>query len=662
MCAGAACFDNSYEKDGICPACAVQSTYIMKTNYAKRLLALLLCSVFLAASFCVPSVKLDVAAAESITISGKCPYKLENGYLKGIDQGTTVGELLYFWSSATVKSISGKALSATDLVGTGSTLTVGNASAVIIVDGDANGDGLLSSADTEIAKALLVNSEASAQYGFIVSELTGDGVISTADYLKLKHIKACKLLVQTAPATVSVPNLTGMSESEAKTALQKLGLVADVRYTTAGTAGTVAYQKISAGTTAGEGASISFVVTTDGMYVPINYDKMKGIWLYQYTTGTSLFKQSSNQRSESSYRSAVSAVVNNMSKDGFNTVFLQVRPYGDSLYPDSVYPPSPYVTSGSATNYSRSFAYDPLEIFCEIAHEKGISVHAWLNPMRLMTTGTISTVPTSYKIGQWYNDSSKRGDYIVSYGSRYYLNPAYAETRQLVVDGCLEICQNYDIDGIHFDDYFYISIDDESSDLAFDQTAFNKLGTGWGSAYDLDVRKAWRRNNVNLLLSEIFTAIKAYDERIIFGISPAGNISNNQTGYLCADVKTWCSKPGYIDYIAPQVYWSFSHSADYAKFDICTDSWADLVTCDSVKLIIGMGIYRASNPSYSSTDPDWYNRRDNIKRMLEYTKAHDKCDGWIMFHYENIYNIPDGSYATTMTEELNNFLPLVPTW
>lgn len=623
-----------------------------------------LCLLMLAVA-CVPASggAATAASAAGFSVPGNCSFNVDGEYVKNVELGTTVGEFLYFWNGASMKDINGKTLSAGDVVGTGATLTVGGSTVTVIVNGDADGDGVSTSADAAIAKSLLMNSGDSTKYGFIASELTGDGVITTADYLKLKHAKDCGLLVQSAPSTVKVPNLVGQTEAAAKEALQRLGLSPDVRYTTQGTAGQVVYQKTAPGATAGEGAKICFAVAADNSkYTPLNYESMKGIWLHQYTASTSLFKNGSKQRDESSYRQLVQRVASNMSKDGFNTVFLQVRPYGDSLYPSSVYPPSPYATSVSS-GYNGTFTYDPLEVFIEEAHKKGISVHAWLNPMRLMTSMT--TISKNYRLGQWYADSSKNGEYIVYYNGRYYLNPAYPEARQLVVDGCMEICENYDIDGIHFDDYFYIDISDTNKDLAFDQGAFDKYGSGWGSSSSLSVRKEWRRNNVNTLLKEIFSAIKAYDSRILFGVSPAGNIDNNQTGYLCADVRTWCSTPGYIDYIAPQVYWSFSwkssSGATFAAFDKCCNSWSNLVTCKDVRLIIGIGIYRATE-GYSSTDPDWYNKKDNVKRMLEYTKQMDKCTGWIMFKYENIYNILSSGYSTQMTEELNNFLPLVPTW
>ncbi len=640
----------------------------MKNTKLFKALAIVLASVlFLGGFYVAPqevATSLVVAAAdEEFTVPSRCPYVLDGEYLKGVELNTTVGELLFYYNGkeAVVADDEGNALEAGEKLATGYTFTVGGATVTLVVTGDADGDGVGSDADVEIAKAILVNAAGTSSYAEIATELTGDGIISSADYLTMKYLKDCQLLVQSAPSTVNVPNLSGMSEAEAKAALEEAGFVADVRYTFAGTQGTVAYQKVEAGYKAGEGATISFVVTSNGKYVPLNYDRVKGLWLYQYTTYTSLFKNGSSQRDEASYRQLVQRVVNNMATDGFNTVYLQMRPYGDALYPSEVYPPSPYVCNGSG--YNGSFAYDPLEIFLEIAHASDISVQAWLNPMRLMTTSAMAGVSSKYRLGQWYSDSSKNGTYIVANGGRYYLNPAYPETRQLVTDGIMEICENYDIDGIHFDDYFYISIDSESTDLAFDQAAFNQYGSSYGSASSLSVRKNFRRAQVNTLLREIYSAIKEYDEDIIFGISPAGNISNNQTGYLCADVYTWCSTPGYVDYIAPQVYWSFEHSWDQARFDICTNNWADLCTTDEVDLIIGIATYQGENGvSYSSSDPGWYNNNDNIARMLNFLKNHDRASGWIMFKYESTYNIHSDGYTSSFSEEINNYIGLVKNW
>ncbi len=385
-------------------------------------------------------------------------------------------------------------------------------------------------------------------------------------------------------------------------------------------------------------------------YTPLNYEEMKGIWLYQYR-GECIFRTNGDQRDEADFRAKAEKVCSNLARDGYNTLFLQVRPYGDSFYPSEFYCPTAFVVE----DYTDTFDYDPLEIFVEYAHKYNVSIHAWLNPMRLMTTKQIVTVPDNYKIKQWFKD--KNGDYLTNIGGRYYLNPAYAETRQLIIDGALEICKNYDIDGIHFDDYFYVSIDNLKQDLAFDQIAYDAQNPD--GAQTLDARKEWRRQNVNTLVKDLFSAIKAHNEGILFGISPAGNIDNNQTGYLCADVKTWCSTPGYIDYIAPQVYWSFDYKASFAKFNICTVNWARLVTCDQVDLVIGMPLYKTERPSNSETDPGFFLYKDNIKRMLEFLNGFAKDDGWIMFDYETLYDINTGEYNPLIEEERENFLPLL---
>ncbi len=629
----------------------------------KQLLLFLLSVMFIVGS--IPAISgSQTAKAASLSLPADSSFVIDGGYLKNLEVGTTVGELAYLFEADVTAKHGNATLKASDTLSTGDKITALGTTLTVIVSSDANGDGVNNASDTDVISRILSAGKTASDVEKLVVDANGDGYITTSDYFAIKFYEDIKLLACIAPATVKVPSLDGMSEAEAVAALEKEGLVADVRYTTEGTEGEVSYQKTAVGTTVGEGASIVVVVSAASkLYKPLNYDNMKAIWFYQYSSSGTIWKASSSaQRPETTFRTYFTQMINNLVRDGYNTLFVQVRPYGDALYPSAVYPASPYASnkSGYGGNAS-SFSYDPLKIMTEIAHAKGISLHAWLNPMRLMTTGGMSAVSTEFRLGQWYSDTSKRGDYIVASGGRYYLNPAHPETRQLVVDGVMEICKNYDIDGIHFDDYFYISIDSESTDLAFDQKSFDKYSPG--SPQTLEFRKAWRRNNVNKLLEEIYDAIDAYDGRILFGISPAGNIDNNQTGYLCADVKKWCSSTGYIDYIAPQVYWSFDYSWNPAKFNICCDNWAKLVTSSSVRLIIGMAPYRCVNPTYSSTDPGWYNYRDNMKRMLQYTDNMAKCTGWIMFEYKSIYNLySEGSYNSGMLTETNNMLPYIKSW
>jgi len=390
---------------------------------------------------------------------------------------------------------------------------------------------------------------------------------------------------------------------------------------------------------------------------PINYDNMKGVWVDQFSAG-SLFNNAGTQRSEESFRTLAAKMVDNLSRDGFNTVILQMRPNGDSLYPSEIYPPSPSV----GVAYDGEFAYDPLEIFLEIAHAKNLSVHGWINPMRLMKTEQIVNVPTKYTLGEWYNDSEKNGTYIVAYDGYYYLNPAYPEARQLVIDGVMEMCKNYDVDGVHFDDYFYADINPESLNLAFDQKAYELYGNSAGTETNLTFRKDFRRQQVNTLVKDVYSAIHEYNDDLVFGISPAGNISTNTAGYLCADVRSWCSAPGYVDYICPQVYWSFDHPTYSSKFNNCVSAWANLCTSNSVKLYIGIPTYLASNSAPSGSDVGWKNYDDNIARMLDYVKLHNRSEGFIFFAYGNTYNLFTGGYATNYSKEIDNYIGKIKEW
>ena len=379
-------------------------------------------------------------------------------------------------------------------------------------------------------------------------------------------------------------------------------------------------------------------------YVPLNYDVIKGIWLSQFDLGGT-YMSGGKQANERTFRLICEKMFAGISENNFNTVIIQIRPNGDSFYPSEVYCPSHYVTGA----HNVDFTYDPFAIMIEEAHKAGLSVHAWINPMRCMTAEQIVNVSTDYLLGQWYQDEALRAKYLyhnpdTTGNNYYYLNPAYPEVRAMVVDGVKEICTNYKVDAVHIDDYFY-----PTTNIEFDRKAYQELGSG-------QTRQKFRINNVNKMVSEMYTAIKEIKSDILFGISPAGNIPNNLQS-LYADVTAWCSTPGYCDYIVPQVYWGFEESHRDSRFDICCQAWAELVTIPEVKLVIGMGLYRATD---TPTD-EWKNNKDVIKRQLEYIDAMDKCEGFVMFSYLDLFN-KTGKLGTDTKEEYTNFLPVVKTF
>ena len=197
-------------------------------------------------------------------------------------------------------------------------------------------------------------------------------------------------------------------------------------------------------------------VTTDPMagltnpYTSLNYEDMKAMWLSQFDLN-SVYCSGGTQNPEATYRKYLDKILDNVVANGFNTIIVQVRPNADSMYPSEYYPMSKYVVG----SYGRNAKYDPFAIMIEEAHERKLSVQAWINPMRAMTTYEITKVSNDYLIKQWYKDKETKGKYVVANGSNYYLNPAYEEVRDLIIKGAREILLKYEVDGLHMDDYFY---------------------------------------------------------------------------------------------------------------------------------------------------------------------------------------------------------------
>lgn len=384
-------------------------------------------------------------------------------------------------------------------------------------------------------------------------------------------------------------------------------------------------------------------------YTQINYDKVKAMWLSQFDL-SGVYTSGSSQRAEGSFRTLMTTILDNCVNDGMNTIIVQVRPNGDSMYPSEYYTMSKYVVG----SYGKDATYDPFKIIIELAHARKLSVQAWINPLRLMSSSDISKVSSSYKVGEWYQDSSYNGKYVVQYSSYYYLNPAYEEVRNLIINGAKEICELYDVDGVHMDDYFY-----PTTDSSFDSAAYNTY-TGSLSLAN------WRRENLNKLVGGIYSAVKSVDNDIIFGISPAGNMSNVYNSQY-ADVYTWCSTAGYIDYICPQVYFGMLHSSQ--GFPSCSTGWSNIITHSNVTLYVGVTLgkavdgYNGTIDTYAGTTEgkyEWVNNRDVLKDCLIYMRDNlDKCTGIAFFCYQYFYDPVSGTSVTATKEERQNFLPIL---
>lgn len=368
----------------------------------------------------------------------------------------------------------------------------------------------------------------------------------------------------------------------------------------------------------------------------------KAIWLSQFDM-TQLYINNGKQRKEAEYRFRLRTMLNNVAGDGYNTVIIQLRPYADSMYPSEVYPPSRYAVG----SYAGVFEYDPIEIFVELCREQGLAVHGWINPMRGMTTDELLQVDDKYLVKQWYNDTEKRGDYLVELSGRWYLNVAYDEVRKLICDGAAEILERYDMAGIHMDDYFY-----PTTEASFDGDAYYAYRKSGGKLNQAD----WRKQNLDKLVSELYATVKTHDLRALFGISPSG-VMDTVLNQHYADVVNWCGNPGYIDYICPQVYFGFEHAT--CAFDKTCQRWQDIIKTDYVSLIIGMtfGKAAAGFDEWAGTagKDEWTRHKDILLRSLQYTEDLDKCVGVTVFCYQHLWNLNTGSVLPETREEHEAF-------
>jgi len=377
---------------------------------------------------------------------------------------------------------------------------------------------------------------------------------------------------------------------------------------------------------------------------PVKEDYMKGMWVSQFDM-QSVYLDGGVQRSKASFTSMVNTIVSNIKKDGFNTVFLQMRPYGDSFYISEYYPVSRFV----AGSYGSSISYDPIEIFIDRANAAGLSVHGWINPLRLMTPAEMSSVGSEFLVKQWYTAGGER---VVEVNGRLYLNPAYPEARELIADGAAEILRKYNVDGIHIDDYFY-----PTSALSFDAASYAE--SGFGSLV------AFRENNINLLVKGLYDAVHTTDSDAVFGVSPAGNIATVRVNHY-VDVEKWCSEDGYLDYILPQIYFGFLHGS--CPFDGMVDAWSAIVTNPKVKYYVGMsggnafGAYNGAISTWAGTEAgkyEWINNTDVLKRSFEYIFADDTVDGYVFFCYQYLYSPTNGTPVINLQEEYDNFIGVI---
>lgn len=316
---------------------------------------------------------------------------------------------------------------------------------------------------------------------------------------------------------------------------------------------------------------------------------------------------------------------------GMNAIFVQVRSAGDALYPSQYAPWSQWLTGRQGQAPEGNF--DPLTFMIDEAHAQGVELHAWVNPYRVaMSLDSLALHPSHL----FY----QHRDWVRIYGDRMYLDPGLPEVREHLGKVIDELVDNYDIDGLHFDDYFY-PYPISGQDFPDYATYFEY---GWGRLSLPD----WRRDNVNIFVRETYRRIKEKKPWVHFGISPFGvwrnagpdaplgsNTSASVGSYddLYGDALAWAST-GTVDYLLPQLYWSIGYPlADYAELA----KWWTTYTPTDVQLYVGHAAYKVRN----NADETWSDLNE-LPRQVAFNQDLGKVEGSVYFSTKSILDNPFG--------------------
>lgn len=344
----------------------------------------------------------------------------------------------------------------------------------------------------------------------------------------------------------------------------------------------------------------------------------RAVWL------TYLEYQGMDMSSEASFRTAVATAFDQIAALGANTVVAHVRPFSDALYRSALFPWSHLLTGAQGADPG----YDPLAVMVEEAHGRGLRLEALVNPYRIRGAGGAPETLAEGNPAALYAADPEKSDWVLQQDGGTYYNPAVPEVRQLIVDGVREICQNYQVDGVQFDDYFY----PEGADDSFDQAAYERLAGGAD-------RGDWRRENVNALVRDAYAAVKAVNPSLTFGISPQGNNDNNYN-IQYSDVALWMAESGYVDYVMPQIYWGFDYRTgsgrDDFAFENCLAGWLALPRAQGVKLYVGLGAYRIGAGDGGSNDQAEWSSGSNLARQVRALRQAG-ADGYGLYSYRWLF-------------------------
>ncbi|WP_344317773.1 glycoside hydrolase family 10 protein [Streptomyces javensis] len=321
-----------------------------------------------------------------------------------------------------------------------------------------------------------------------------------------------------------------------------------------------------------------------------------------------------------------------------NAVVFQVRPTADALWPSPYEPWAECLTGVQG----KDPGWDPLGTAVREAHRRGLELHAWFNPYRIANhTDPARLIPT--------HPARVHPEWVVPYGGKLYYNPGLPEVRRFVQDAMLDAVARYDIDAVHWDDYFYPY--PVAGQVFDDDAAYERHGAGFPD------RAAWRRNNIDRLVYETAVRVRRLKRRVRFGISPFGVWRNQATDPLgsattagvqtyddlYADTRGWVRR-GWLDYVVPQVYWNIGFAA--ADYAVLVPWWSEAVRGTGVNLYVGEALYKAGDPAQPAP---WQDPAE-LSRHLSFDRDFPQVRGNVYFSAKEVVADRNGAMARVVAD------------
>ena len=372
--------------------------------------------------------------------------------------------------------------------------------------------------------------------------------------------------------------------------------------------------------------------------------ELRGVWV---ATLLNIDWPSSANLSTSQQKQEIISILDHHRATGINAIFLQVRPAGDAFY-DSTYEPWSEWLAGVQGKEPRPY-YDPLKFWIDESHKRGIELHAWFNPFRAAVSDQRHLLASDHII-------NKHPDWVIDYGGRVYFNPGLPEVRNYVQEIIMDVVKRYDIDGVHFDDYFYpYKVEGQEFD---DRVTYIRQGA------DFDTIEDWRRNNVSTFIKSLSQQLNMEKPSLRFGISPFGvwrnqdqdkNGSATKAGHtafddLYADVILWM-KNGWIDYLAPQLYWHIGFEP--ADYQVLLEWWSK--HSYGRHIYIGQSAYKIRR---DADYPAWQNPGE-MPRHIRMNREYPQIKGNIFFSSKSLMSNALG-LGDSLKNSYHSFPALVP--